>query len=61
MPKVERWQDMTEDELIADLEQARREEAIRLGIDPAEHVKKMWDSFRIASKIVPSGAENAKS
>ncbi len=49
--KTKAWEQMTEDELIAELEQARRDEAIKLGIDPARHIKKMWDAFRTASVL----------
>lgn len=46
MAKAKRWQDMTDDELIAYVEQKRREEAIRLGECPKESIKRMWAAFR---------------
>lgn len=59
MLKAKTWEDMTDDEKRAEVEQYRREEAMRLGKDPAEHITSMWAAFRASARR--RERENAKS
>lgn len=49
MPE-KKWEDMTDDELRDVFEQAQREDAIRLGVDPVRHIKRGWDAIRIDAR-----------